>query len=53
MLVLLSTGIFDVDDKYWEIYDQWDELKLCGPDFKVEVSLWTREVFGVYVCTYY
>ena len=55
LLVLLSTGIFDVEDKYWEISDQWDELKLCGPGFKVEVSSWTREVFCVcmYVCVFY
>ena len=50
LLVLLSTGIFDVEDKYWEISDQWDELKLCGPDFKVKVSSWTHEVFCVYIC---
>ena len=53
MLVLLSSGIFDVEDKYWEIPDQWDELKLCGPDFKVKVSSWTCEVFCVYICMYY
>ena len=48
VIMLLSTGIFDVEGKYWEISDQWDELKLCGPNFKVEVS-WTCEVFCVYV----
>ena len=53
MLVLLSTGIFDVEDKYWEISDQWDKLKLCGPDFKVKGSSWTCEVFCVYICMYY
>jgi len=53
--MFLSSGIFDMEDKYWEISDQWDELKLCGPGFKVEVSSWTREVFCVcmYVCVFY
>ena len=55
VIMFLRSGTFDVEDKCWEISDQWDELKLCGPDFKVAVSSWTREVFCVcmYVCVFY